>query len=396
MFLLAPAQEIEIEREFVCAILGGALRSPGAALRVSRQARVSPVHLSYIRHGKRLPRIPVAWRIGRALPLPPERQEEWVHHVELMWNLQRRVRKRGLRLARDAPPDHALVDIQQAHRAATFTRFPSIAKFNYSIVKTLAENLIDQSSPNTDPCSYIQLAFLLHDTFSVLNRNDRALWYAKRARWVAEGVDDPREFRLTQAELDLYLVNAMRAEAVALQRLGSYRAARGLCERTATTEAFKRSARLCKPQLYCDLIDAIQAAPRFSITYVENLAEEAQQICDEGGEEEHRLQSLMLSISLARAFIAHRNFKDAFCALARAGEHFRLISNLGLGHEVSYLSAWARFYSARGDFGSDWNSYARRAALIATEAGLAHQLSGLRQDAGVHADEIMPNPENFH
>ena len=394
MILLSDAQEIEIEREFISAILDSACRAPGSARRIAQHAQISTVHFSYIRRGKRLPRLHTARDIGNALPFSRERQEEWVCHVEQVWALKRRVRKRFLRLARDSPVDHLVREIKRLHQAALSPKQPRIAKANYRSVKILAEHLIDYIQPNVDPLNYLELSFLLHDTLCVLDRNDQALWYGKRAHWLADSIDDPGMFHTTAAQMDYFRVKAMRAEAVALLNLHLSRAAQELCEHLIGTDAFQRSEQFWKPQLYPILIDAIQERPRFSVTQVENLADEARTICDGSTEPQAQLLSLLVATSLARAYIAHKNFKDAFRILSPWQAHLNTIPGIGPLDTTGYFRTWGLFYSRRGDYGAEWRHFTSRAAHIAISCGLEYQLDELYHDAGAHAEEIMPARSN--
>jgi len=289
---------------------------------------------------------------------------------------------------RDRPVEELVEEIKQAHGTATFAQDPALARARYREVEISADQLLRSISPNQDPINYIELCFLMHEALSVLNRNDEALWYGKRSRLVAESIDDPQDYRLDRERLDFFLINSMRAEAVAFHNLKLYRDAFRLCQMAEETDAMKRTSSFWKPHLYRDTINALEGIPRFSITHVENLSHQVRQICETRNEGADGLLSFLILGSLARAYIKHQNFKDAQRVLTMGFDRLSTTANLGPLHLVIFFRMYARLYSARGDYGSEWEYFAQRASDLASQAGLEHQLSEMCAEFGVHYEKV--------
>ncbi len=322
--------------------------------------------------------------MAKVLPLPHEQQEAWLYHMQRIWELRQGAERHVRAEVEDRRVEEIVEGIKQAHGVATFARDPAVAKTLYRQVRTSAELLLPGVNLERDPINYIELCFLMHEALSVLNRNDEGLWYGKRARWVAESIDDPRRYHIDQERLDHMVVNAIRAEAVADHNLKLFRAALERCEAAERTDALGRDPDLWKPHLYRDMINALEGIPRFPITRAENLADQVRDICDTRGHESDGMLSFLIQASLARAYVRHRNFKDACGVLSTGLDHLHRTRNLGPLHQVIFLRTFARFYSVQRAYGSDWSYLIREATRIASLAGLEHQLNEMREEFGVH------------
>jgi len=206
------------------------------------------------------------------------------------------------------------------------------------------------------------------------------LWYDKRARFLAQSIDDPRPFRISQERLDFFLANAIQAEAVAYHNLKLYRDALRLCQMAEETAALRRNPGFWKPHLYRDVINALEGIPRFSITLAENLANQVRHICDTRADNSDGLLLLLVLAALARAYIRHQNFKDAHRVLAAGMNHFYKAANVGPLHQVISLRTFARLYSEQGACGPECKYFVHEASRIASQAGLAHQLNEIRAE----------------
>ncbi len=378
MFLLTVQEETDIEQETALGILESAVQMRGAARALAQRAGITPVHLSYIRRRRRMPRFKTAQRIAAALPLPKEQQQSWLCRVERYWKLKyalRRDLQRGGELATHA----AVMGIQQAHHAATFAAGTSSASFRYAAVHDAAREVLAVTSPNRAPIHYLELGFVIHDVLCALDRSDEALWYAKRIRRLSENLE-PRDYPGLQERLDFFQVNALRAEAIAYHNLGIERKAYAIYRAINPLPAFQANAAFWLPHLNRDKLNALAGLTRFSIAEAEYLEQQARQVCDKRADVYDSLLALLLTQSLCRAYIRHGNLKDAEKRLLPYVEQLDAMPNVGPLHRVLFWRALARLYWKMGGACAEWSFFIARAQELAQESGLEHQWRGIQRE----------------
>lgn len=379
MSLLDLTQHYEIERQTVRTLLDSALRTRGDAIRVARAAGLSPVYLSYMRADKRMPSVRTARQIAAQLAWTGEQREGFAYHVARMWQLKAACR-REVPPRVPGPSDEMLRLVQQAHADATFARDSASAQLLYRRARTLAELFLDVCNPQLAPLQFLEFSFVAHDALCVLNRGDEALWHAKRARAVALSLERPT--LRDKERVDFVRVNALRCEAVALHNLGLAHAVQAVAQEIETLEGFKPHEDFWRPWLNRDKMQALTGLARFSIREVEALARQGLRVCDKRGGVVDPLLILLLSESLARAYLTYGNFEKAYRVLTRAENELDQIPQLGPLHRVLFFKTFARYYWLQGSRGAEWRSFAERAWRLACDAGLEHQRHELEREFG--------------
>lgn len=388
MFLLTRAEERDIERESVIAVLDSVLRIRGSGKELAQRAGVTPVYLSYIRRQKRMPRVRTATQIARALPLETEAQQRWLSHVERYWELKKESREEVRRALRDLPAQQVVDEIRHTHHAANHAENEALAHSRYRGVSDASEELLEFLKPEQDPINYLELVFVLQDVQSVLNRNDEALWTAKRLRKVVENLE-VREYPAQRERILHFQVNALHAEAVALHNLGLEKKAWRLYEKIEKTEAFQQNAQFWRPHLNRAQIVTLAGLQRFSITQVEGLEEQARGICEKRAEEYDPLYVFRLAEALGRAYIAHGNFKEAEQVLQSQYDNLKETPRIGTIHQVVFLRTFARLYWKRGRNCSEWSYFITEALGMGAKAGLLHQLKSIQKEYGATEDGVF-------
>lgn len=378
--LLDLAQQLEIEKQTVSTLLDSALRSRSAEKRLARVVGLTPVHLSYLRRGKRLPSIATAKQIAAALPWTPEQREGFVYHVARIWQFKNARRRAVERRAPGRPAAEVVEWTRQAHAAAVFARDSAQARLLYRRACNMAELLLDVTDPAQAPLEFLELSFVAHDALCVLDRNDEALWHARRARAVAANLER-RDFR-DKERIDFVLVNARRCEAVALHNLGLARPMQQVCDEVETLDALRRSERFWRPWLNRDKIQALTDTPRFSIRAAEHYAREAYRLCEQRAEAYDPLLTLLISEALVGAYIKYRNFAKAYRVLSDEMARLDRIPHIGPLHKVLFFRTFAQWYWEQGSRGDEWRYFARTALELARQAGLAHQLHQMQREFG--------------
>lgn len=380
MEFLSLAEQFEIEKETVRTLLDSALAEHGFEKEFARRVGLSTVHLSYLRRGKRLTGIGTAKQISNALPWNKEQRERFVHHVVQVWRLKNSLHRLPQDSAPGKPSQEVVDLVRHAQNDATFARDGASAQMLYRRACNMAELLLWRTDPNQDPLNFIELSFVAHDALCVLNRNDEALWHAKRVRRVARQLDRNR-FR-ERERIEFMQVNALRCEAVALHNLGLARAMQAVCEEIETIDGLKRNELFWRPFLNRDKIQALQDLPRFSIRDVEECARQVFTLCEHRANETDPLMLLLISQSLTSAYLKRGNFEKACRVLTR--EHARLdsIPQIGPLHRVIFFKTFAQWYWLQGSRDAEWRYFADKAFQLATQAGLDHQLQELRKEFG--------------
>jgi transcriptional regulator with XRE-family HTH domain len=380
MSLLDLAQQYEIERQTIRTLLDSALGARGAEKEIARRAGLTPIHLSYIRADKRMPSVAMAQRLAAALAWTEEQREGFVHHVAQMWRLKSSL-ARQVQPRAPGPSDEMVNLVRQAHSDATFARDSESAQILYRRARTMAELLLTVTDPSQAPLKFAELTFVAHDALCVLNRNDEALWHAQRARAIAVQLD-PRSFPWDKERVDFIQVNALRCEAVALHNLHLPRHMQRACEEVEALAGLRRNENFWRPFLNRDKIQALTDTPRFSIRAVEDLARQAFNVCATRGDAVDPLLTLLVSQSLALAYLQYGNFDKAYRVLTRTYDDLDKIPHIGTLHRVIFFKTFARYYWLQGARGAEWRAFAEQAFQLATKAGLQHQRQELEREFG--------------
>lgn len=379
MFLLTWQEETDIEQETALGILESAVRIRGNAARLAQRAGISPVHLSYIRRRRRMPRFKTARRIAAALPLPGEQQQRWLYHVERYWKLKYAQRQDLQRAQRETSSRVLVEEIQHAHHATLFASDTTRAPFRYRSVHDVTFHVLSALNPNRDPISYLELGFVIHDVLCALDRNAEALWYAKRIRRVSENLN-PRDYPDMGERIAFFCVNALRAEAIAYHNLGLERQALGIYQDINGLGAFQANAAFWLPHLNRDKLNALAGMARFSIAEAEYLEQQARRVCETRADAYDPLLGLLLTQSLCRAYLRHGNYGAAEKRLLPYVSQLETIPHVGPLHRVLFWRALARLYWMRGGACSEWKFFVTRALRLARDVGLEHQWRGMTKE----------------
>lgn len=174
-----------LHKEVYIDLLKGIL-TRGLKHQLARQARISEQYLSYILNydDHRLPSEEVIDRLVIHLPIDNYLREAIRHHM-----IEARRTKKDLH--REI---HYYIDFYQAaqlvqqlldlHHQALFDRADiGAVRRHYLTTAFLGEQLLEVVSPITSPLEYAQTCLVLHDVYSAINKQDRALLlmlYAKK------------------------------------------------------------------------------------------------------------------------------------------------------------------------------------------------------------------------
>jgi hypothetical protein len=382
MSILTDAIEAELHRETYVALLNRLLRKPGNKRELARRAKITPNYLSYILKLDRDPysipitRTPsskVAQRIAQAIYAPSEIRESLVWHMTLA-NEKRIQANHAAKLeVLERPLAEVVAEVEQIISQATFASNPELARCYYRAARDTASTILRQVRPERGPLDYVQLCHIVHDSQCVLNRPDDALWHAKLACTVIDSLD-PSEYRTERERLDYRAINSVRSEAIAYHNMGLFREALRLYARAETMDAMKQRGDFWKPHVFRDKIKSLAGLPRFSISEVENLADEVTVICEKRGDDYDPLLLLLNSEALARAYIQHGNYKDARRVLVMENDRIDKILHIGPLHRVLFMRTFARLCYVTQDI-LGWDYFISEAYSLAVESGLQHQIN---------------------
>jgi transcriptional regulator with XRE-family HTH domain len=389
MHLITLAQEIDLEQEVIVATLDGLLQQRSRAKELARKANLTPVYISYIRNGIRMPYAQTAKAIACALSLPPAEQQVWLNHVDHYWRLKRQLSRQARQFVQAAPAQ-AIDEIRQAYRLARTVRDPRFARQQYTFIRQVANTLLEQIQPDKDPFAYLELGVMLQATYSIFNQRIDALYVAKRARLIAESLDRsdfPRDAEL----LDTLKVDTLRSEAVCLYNLKLYRQSYALEQRAQAAGAVKSDPLAWTPRINRSLVEGLAHLPRFAISEAKELATQALALCEKRGDQQDEVWIFLINQALAAAYIQHRNFKHARGILEVNYRQVDKIPNFSALCLVLFLRTFARLCWREAKF-DQWRHLTREAITIARQADFRHELVEIQQEyPNQFLQEIYPD-----
>lgn len=398
MRFLTSSIEAQLHRETYIALLNGLLYSPRSKRELAQQAGISPPYLSYLLkldHDPsayaitRTPSLKVAQRIVQSLNAPPEIRESLLVHMTLAHEKQ----VQAVQSARKEIPEYSLdevaYEISVVREQAIFAPMPTVANSYYRSVVDIAKLALRYISPGASPLDYVELCTIVTDCQCVLNRADDALWYAKVACAILEGYE-PSPHGDERDRFEYSSVNAMRQQGVAYFNLRQYRESLRLYVQAEMMEPIQRRGEAWKGLILRDKIKAISRHPRFSITEVENIADEMHKILERKDDKDRPLDNWLLTEALADAYIRHENYKDARRVLEQEYANSDKITAIGSLHRVLFLRTYATLCKLTQDT-LGWKHFIYEAHRLSREAGLSHQLVGIEAEM---CDTCTVNPKS--
>jgi transcriptional regulator with XRE-family HTH domain len=374
--LISLAQQRDIEREVIVAGLAGALSRSGiTAKELASRARVSPQHLSYVLHGNRTLSNETAMRIAAVLPVTLTDRIDWLSHVEAHHSLGRQAQTViHARTLEDV--DSLVVEAQEAHHLATFASTPQETGLRFRAALELGEILKQQAAVRQHPLRWVEVCFVLHDTYTALNRPHDALSTAKQARFAAELIE-PRDYPESRERIDFIHVNTLRAESVAYHTLKLDERAFRLSEQAESLAVSQRQTGFWLPHIYRDQLNSLSGMSRFSVRQAQQIANRAHDACNAHLASSNDLLHLLISRSLAIALMKRDNVKASLRLFDKLATKMNLVQGMGALHRVMLLRSMAEAHSVAGDVtgASHWRS---QAIALAEAGGLSHQLAQIR------------------
>jgi hypothetical protein len=386
MGILDSIHEAQLHREVYIAILNSALQEPGSKRCLAEQMEVTQQYLSYLLNPKtddpysfRVPSSKVAEKIANALPLEHEQREHLLKHMYLARDCNSGIAQtlRSELLAR--PVESFLKELREADQEANFATDPKIARTKYLLVRDTCKMLLEHSLLYTYPLSTVEICMLLHDVQCILNRTEDALYHAKLARAIMEGLS--RNDYRDKERFDSYQIRVLRAEVRAYSDLRLYRDAYEKCLEAEMSDAMRSQPEESIPQLYREKLQALCRRPRFALSEAEGLVAQVRIICDSSDNDLAPRWLFMANQYLVRAYLAHHNMKKAKKLLTEIFEQIPTIPHLGPLHQTIFLKTYARFRWEEGD-STEWEYFIKQALTYAVEAGLAHQISDIKRTYG--------------
>ena len=334
---------------------------------------------------KRYPSPHVARKIAKALSAPVEIKRSLLESMEL-------AHMNSVRLYYDSrktiePPliIAQLSDLNMAHQQATFGNNLTEVRRAYRVARDASENLLQRVDPEKYPDSFTQLCLYYHDAQCVLNRPDKALFYAKMAQFVLESVDNI-ESGYTKEGRDNLEINAIRGEAIAYHNLKLDRLVPDiLLNRACHTSAYRNSQSFWEPFVKRDFINATVEIPRFGFREVNKIARQIEALCERNSD---GLTLLLVHETWLRSLIKHEKIKQAQHILREEIERLPNLPQAGTLHQVLLFKSAAELAWRLHD-NKTWKSYITKTVGLIKKAGLKHQLAQIKHSYGSSLHPIL-------
>ena len=397
MSFLQVVEEAQLHRETYIGVLDGLLRRQGSKRDLTERVGIAPRYLSYLLdpYGNRIPSRELAECIASSLPMPAEQSQKLLEHMILA--SEKRVRAQEF--AQQGLPSHAVGDwakaVREAYEQASFSRDPLQSRVKYRLVQEAGSLAIKSLIASRDPLAVVELCLMAHEAACVLNRPVDALWHAKRARFIMEGLDELELDPLRERVVD-QVINSIRAEAVASTNLGLFKQAYACCERAKAllaTRRFRHRGEFWIPHLHRDMMKALAGKPRFAISEAVGLANQVESACDKDiySTSENELLVFLIHSSLARSYTQYggkRNQKTAESVLRAELDRLGKMARVGSLHRAQLLRSYARLRWEQGDR-EGWRHFITSVLEIALSAGLEHQIHRLREEYGRAVEPML-------
>lgn len=311
------------------------------------------------------------------LPMSEHERDHVLEHM-LLAAARETAAQKGLRetLTQNSVQE-ALSEIRLLDKAIHFGKDPQQVRAQRRLTAQASKAFLGSVDPWAYPLEYATVALTLHELNSVHGHHSRALYYAKRARFVlsmsqgSSGARDPDRMEMT-------LTNAVRLEGVSYFNLGLQRAAYVVLSDAERTPAARRHPGKWLPHIFRDKLDCLSHTPRASIAEAEALTLRGGRALEAADVNQAGLQALMLERSLCNVYLHRSRIDDAARLLARLTDEMDTVPDLGLLHRMLILKDYAHVLWHQEDR-AQWAEVLGDALMLAEEAGLSHQVALLRQ-----------------
>ncbi|HET7144442.1 MAG TPA: hypothetical protein VFI68_10520 [Anaerolineales bacterium] len=354
------------------------------ALDSKREGNV-PIH-------KRYPSPQVARKIAKALSAPLEIKRSLLESMELAHMNSARLYYDSRKSIEPPLILAQLSELNIAHQQATFGNNLTGVRRAYRVVRDASENLLQRIDPEKYPDSFAQLCLYYHDVQCILDRPDKALFYAKMAQFVLESFD-MIESGYTRQGRDNLEINAIRGEAIAYHSLKLDRLVPDiLTNRACRTPAYRNSQSFWEPFVKRDFINATVEIPRFGFRELNKIARQIEALCEQNSD---GLTLLLIHESWLRSLIKHEKIRQAQHILREEIERLPNLPQAGALHRVLLFKSGADLAWKVHDHES-WESYVIETVRLMQKAGLKHQLAEIKRSYGSSLLPILEKLGSSH
>lgn len=375
MNIISTLQESTIHRETYIAILNGLLKESGAKAKLALKANITPGYLSYLLAYERDPynlskvsitRTPspkVAKKIVNSLEITNEEKEYLLHHMVL--SNEKKISSN--REVRNNILDKSLLADTISNIGFIFNeaaKQPAIAKNLYNSALDNASTTLRHLSPKSFPVEFVTLCHLIYLIQVTRGRLGDSLWHAKLGRLTLENlfIEDYKERR----NLEDLLILMTISEGHTYHLLHQDQTSIMLYEKLQNSRLFKQNPKYWSALIVDKKMSSISSLPRFSISEVDNLADNGLTIY---GDDVNRNVYKIFSISLyrIRAHMRHNNIKKAEKLLGAALHTIEDITpKIGIGNSIRLFLTAAQFYSLQNAI-NEWGYFIDMAYGIASQ-----------------------------
>lgn len=248
--------------------------------------------------------------------------------------------------------------------------------------------MLKQKALQHQPLLLVETCLLLHDVESVLDRHGDALYHARLARTVMRRLDRG-DYPRNHDRFDHYTVNVPYAEAVTLTTIGLPLPATDRVDAAlADATRMDTAGTFWLPHLYRHRLEAFGGLARFSQHDARAWATHAKRACERRRDPLDAQVSLLIDMSLARAYLRYDRRAGNESALNKAYrllrpeiESLQTASYFGPTHRLSILNTYASICWRKQDY-DEWAHYIHEALALALAAGLQHQVRKIWAEYG--------------
>jgi hypothetical protein len=386
MTFIAHTEQAILHRETYIALLKGILAWGNEKYFAQNAARITPVYLSNLLDpNHKPPSEKMAYQIAEALPADAELRLDVLEHMVLARQYQSQA-DQALRMSWTQKPVEAFhVELRKAYDDSTLTNVTRSHTMPLTIVRDAGKTLLRWISPYTYPEIFAEVCLIVHGAQGALNRHADALFLAKLAGVVLENADQAVD-SYNRERVRYLRINAAYAESVSSRSLNLPHPSYDLCDGILNIikAEDKEQRQFWSPYIFKDQIDAVSRLPRFTLSEVEGLANQARAICEARAMPSDARLLFVIDRALINAYIrygSHSSLKKANRILQKQLDQQDTLIHSEPLLQAMFLNTCAKFHWVKGNM-DEWQHFIGAMLKIASEAGLEHQISQARKAYG--------------
>lgn len=385
--VLTTNDERDVLQAAAIAVVSGLIKQEGTQRTFAKRAKIPLRALQYFLHGERNLRMSTATKLVAALPLEPEQRAHLYEILELLRDERLQQLRHVQTVLQDRSSDEVVAALDRDHDAATHINDGMAAKQACRAVLQANRLVLASLQVATDPLAKVKTYLIAHNLEWIFNQPVNASKHSKYAATIMDLLD-PDDYVQEREQFIQLRINTVYAEALSHRHLQHFdQAYAAYLQAEHLLQQYNLQGSVWEVHICQGKVLALSGVPRFSIREAQRSTDQALRLYEARPELYQPAMLLKIKEALARAYIAHANYRQAE-QLLREQAPWLHQTTVGVVQRTGYLRTYARccWHQQRRD---EWEYFITTALHTALQAGLTHQLNEIRREYGTHIDPVL-------